>query len=100
MALVGAEIGCSRTVSSVAQNVTAPHVRFLRVLDETLPIHLRMAWRPTSDNPACLRSSPLRNASGPAVPTTQTRQQLSVHSTPDQKNQSTHASHARWGHSP
>ena len=27
-------------------------MHFLRVLDETLPIHLRMAWRPTSDNPA------------------------------------------------
>ncbi|PBC57900.1 LysR substrate-binding domain-containing protein [Rhodococcus sp. ACPA1] len=52
MALVGAEVGCSLTVSSVAENVTDPHVHFLRVLDETLPIHLRMAWRPTSDNPA------------------------------------------------
>jgi len=52
MALVGAEVGCSLTVSSVAENVADPHVHFLRVLDETLPIHLRMAWRPTSDNPA------------------------------------------------
>lgn len=52
MALVGAEVGCSLTVSSVAENVTDPHVHFLRVLDETLPVYLRMAWRETSDNPA------------------------------------------------
>lgn len=52
MALVGAEVGCSLTVSSVAENVTDPHVRFLRVLDETLPVYLRMAWRGDSDNPA------------------------------------------------
>jgi hypothetical protein len=45
-------VGCSLTVSPVAENVTDPQVRFLRVLDETLPIQLRMAWRPTSDNPA------------------------------------------------
>ncbi len=52
MALVGAEVGCSLTVSSVAENVTDPHVHFLRVLDETLPVYLRMAWREASDNPA------------------------------------------------
>ncbi|GAA3316226.1 LysR substrate-binding domain-containing protein [Arthrobacter ramosus] len=52
MALVGAEVGCSLTVSSVAENVTDPHVHFLRVLDKTLPVYLRMAWRRTSDNPA------------------------------------------------
>ena len=52
MALVGAEVGCSLTVSSVAENVTDPHVRFLRLLDETLPIYLRMAWRGDSENPA------------------------------------------------
>jgi DNA-binding transcriptional LysR family regulator len=52
MALVGAEVGCSLTVSSVAENVTDPHVRFLRVLDETLPVYLRMAWRGDSENPA------------------------------------------------
>lgn len=52
MALVGAEVGCSLTVSSVAENVTDPHVQFLRVLDETLPVYLRMAWRDDSDNPA------------------------------------------------
>lgn len=27
-------------------------MHFLRVLDETLPIYLRMAWREASDNPA------------------------------------------------
>lgn len=52
MALVGAEVGCSLTVSSVAENVTDTHVHFLRVLDETLPIYLRMAWREASGNPA------------------------------------------------
>jgi DNA-binding transcriptional LysR family regulator len=52
MALVGAEVGCSLTVSTVAENVTDPHVHFLRVLDETLPIYLRMAWREASDNQA------------------------------------------------
>jgi DNA-binding transcriptional LysR family regulator len=52
MSLVGAEVGCFLTVSSVAENVTDPHVHFLRVLDETLPVHLRMAWRGASDNPA------------------------------------------------
>jgi hypothetical protein len=36
----------------VVENVTDPHVHFLRVMDETLPIYLRMAWRGTSDNPA------------------------------------------------
>lgn len=55
MALVGAEVGCSLTVSSVAENVTDPHVHFLRVLDETLPIYLRMAWSGASDNPALPR---------------------------------------------
>ncbi|MHC8609885.1 LysR substrate-binding domain-containing protein (plasmid) [Paenarthrobacter ureafaciens] len=52
MALVGAEVGCSLTVSSVAENVVDPHVRFLKVVDETLPIYLRMAWRKDAVNPA------------------------------------------------
>jgi DNA-binding transcriptional LysR family regulator len=52
MALVGAEVGCSLTVSTVAENVTDHHVHFLRVVDETLPIYLRMAWWEASDNPA------------------------------------------------
>jgi hypothetical protein len=54
MALVGAEVGCSLTVSSVAENVTDPQMHFLRALDETLPIYLRMAWCGASDNPAFL----------------------------------------------
>lgn len=68
MALVGAEVGCCLTVSSVAENVTDSHVRFLRVLDETLPIHLRMAWQPTSENPALARvlESAARVWPGPA----------------------------------
>lgn len=72
MALVGAEGGCSLTVSSVAENVTDPHVRFLRVLDETLPVYPRMAWHGDSDNPALRRSSGWPNGSGPAVPVTRT----------------------------
>lgn len=52
MALVGAEVGCSLTVSSVAAHAADPHVRFLNVLDQTLPIQLRMAWRPEGDNMA------------------------------------------------
>lgn len=52
MSLVGAEVGCSLTVSSVSENLTNPHVKFLRVLDVTLPIYLRMAWREDSGNPA------------------------------------------------
>lgn len=52
MALVGAEVGCSLTVSSVAANVADPHVRFLKVNDETIPVSLRMAWTDESDNPA------------------------------------------------
>lgn len=52
MALVGAEVGCSLTVSSVAENVVDPHVHFLRVTDQTLPIYLRMAWRQEAQNPA------------------------------------------------
>ena len=52
MSLVSAGVGCSLTVSSVADNVSDPHVHFLRVLDETVPIYLRMAWRPSSNNPA------------------------------------------------
>ncbi|QGU05825.1 LysR substrate-binding domain-containing protein [Corynebacterium comes] len=55
MALVGAEVGCSLTVSSVAENFTDPHVSFLRVADETLPVNLRMAWQPDSDNPVLER---------------------------------------------
>lgn len=52
MALVGAEVGCSLTLSSMAENVVDPHVRFLRVLDPTLPIQLRMAWMPNEENKA------------------------------------------------
>lgn len=52
MALVGAEIGCSLTVSSVAENISDPHVRFLRITEKAAPVQLRMAWQSRSDNPA------------------------------------------------
>ncbi|WP_422935097.1 LysR substrate-binding domain-containing protein [Sinomonas sp. P47F7] len=52
MALVGAEVGCSLTLSSVAANVSDPNVRFLKVLDPTLPVQLRMAWVDDDNNMA------------------------------------------------
>lgn len=52
MALVGAEVGVSLTVSSVAANISDAHVKFLDITDEYVPIQLRMAWQPKSDNPA------------------------------------------------
>lgn len=52
MALVGAEIGCSLTVSSAAENISDPHVRFLQIKEEYEPVQLRMAWQAHSENPA------------------------------------------------
>jgi len=52
LALVGAGVGSTLTVSSVQQNVTDPHVCFLPLRDRTLPVHLRMAWLPDNRNPA------------------------------------------------
>lgn len=52
MSLVGAEVGCSLTLSSVAAKINDPHVRFVRVLDETLPVRLQLAWRADNRNPA------------------------------------------------
>jgi DNA-binding transcriptional LysR family regulator len=51
LALVGAGVGSTLTLSSVQQNVTDPHVRFLPLRDRTLPVHLRMAWLPVNPNP-------------------------------------------------
>ncbi|MDT0469451.1 LysR family transcriptional regulator [Streptomyces gibsoniae] len=44
-ALVEAEVGCALTLTTVADNVSTPGVRFLRVTDHYAPIALRMAWR-------------------------------------------------------
>lgn len=52
MALVGAEVGCSLTVSSVAENLSNPHIKFLRLKEAYEPIQLRMAWQLNSANPA------------------------------------------------
>ncbi|MGW9029314.1 LysR substrate-binding domain-containing protein [Streptomyces sp. NPDC055722] len=45
LALVEAEVGCALTLTTVADNVSTPGVRFLRVTDHYEPIALRMAWR-------------------------------------------------------
>lgn len=52
MALVGAEVGVSLTVSSVAKNIVDKHVRFVDISDHYEPVQLRMAWQKKSDNPA------------------------------------------------
>ena len=52
ISLVGAEVGCTLTLSSVAETVTDPHVRFLQILDKTIPVELRMAWRRDNSSPA------------------------------------------------
>ncbi len=54
IALVGAEIGVSLTLSTVEANVTDPRVAFVPVEDETLPIELRMAWRSEARRSAAL----------------------------------------------
>ncbi|GAA2849345.1 LysR family transcriptional regulator [Pseudonocardia halophobica] len=65
LALVAAGIGCMLTVSSVRDNVTDPHVRFLPVRDRAEPIHLRMAWLPDSPNPALSRVLDVADAAWP-----------------------------------
>ena len=52
LSLVGAEFGCSVTVSSVPRNVTFPKVRFVPLDDEQGPYPLLMAWRRDDDRPA------------------------------------------------
>ena len=68
MALVGAAVGCSLTLSSVAENVTDSNVRFVRVLDDTLPVQLRLAWRADNDNPALTAVLALTEQVWPAEP--------------------------------
>lgn len=51
LALVGAGVGSTLTLSSVQQNVNDPHVCFLPLRDRTLPVHLNMAWLPENRNP-------------------------------------------------
>lgn len=52
LSLVGAEFGCSVTVSSVPRNVTFPNVAFIPVDDPQGPFPLLMAWRKHDENPA------------------------------------------------
>ncbi|GAA1054294.1 LysR substrate-binding domain-containing protein [Dietzia natronolimnaea] len=70
MSLVGAAVGCSLTLSSVAENVNDPHVRFVRVLDETLPVQLQLAWRADDRNPALAAVLELIERVWPAPPAT------------------------------
>ena len=56
MAMVAAEIGPSLTLSTVAEQVTDPHVRFVSLLDTTLPVQLRMAWREDAEQEPALRA--------------------------------------------
>lgn len=67
MALVAAEVGCHVTVSSIAPNLTDTHVRLVRVVDDILPIYLRLAWRPNAHNPAMTRVLKLAEKVWPLV---------------------------------
>jgi hypothetical protein len=56
LALVSAEVGCHLTLTSVAANLSDPHVRFVSVAAgeaADLPdVHLRAAWRQDERSPA------------------------------------------------
>lgn len=52
LSLVGAEFGCSVTVSSVPRNFTFPNVSFIPLDDAQGPFPLLMAWRKYDDSPA------------------------------------------------
>lgn len=52
LALVSAEVGCHLTLTSVARNVTDPHVAFIPLDDPTIDVHLRLARRHDDTNPA------------------------------------------------
>lgn len=52
LSLVGSDIGCSLTLTSVAENVNNPNVSFVEVRDAGAPIQLRMAWREDDASPA------------------------------------------------
>lgn len=52
ISLVSAAIGCSLTLSTVAENVIGQHVVFIPVRDPTSPVQLQMAWREDSSNVA------------------------------------------------
>lgn len=52
ISLVAAGVGCTLTVSTVANNVTDPSVSFIRMTDAYLPVKLTMAWLDHPDNDA------------------------------------------------
>jgi DNA-binding transcriptional LysR family regulator len=52
ISLVAAGVGCTLTVSTVANNVTDPNVSFIRMTDPYLPVELTMAWLEDSENEA------------------------------------------------
>lgn len=52
LSMVGAEFGCSVTVSSVPHNVTFPNVTFVPLDDAQGPFPLLMAWKKYDDSPA------------------------------------------------
>lgn len=52
LALVGAGVGMTLTLSSVGERGVDPHVRFLPVLGEYTPVRLRLLWNSENANPA------------------------------------------------
>ncbi|MFZ2177316.1 MAG: LysR family transcriptional regulator [Rhodococcus sp. (in: high G+C Gram-positive bacteria)] len=52
VALVSAEVGCSMTVSSVAENVVNPEVVFVPLAGRAKPLDVRLIWREDDESPA------------------------------------------------
>lgn len=52
ISLVSAGVGCSLTVSTVANNVNDPNVSFITVTNPTEPVELCMAWLENQENAA------------------------------------------------
>jgi len=52
LALVSAEVGCHLTLSSVARNVSDPHVVFVPLDEATPDVDMRAAWRTGDESPA------------------------------------------------
>lgn len=65
-ALVSAEVGCTMTVSSVAQHVVNPEVVFVPLADRDEPLDVRLVWR--EDDPSSALAEVLR-LSEEALPT-------------------------------
>ena len=52
ISLVAAGVGCTLTLSTVANNVNDPNVTFIRMTDDYLPVELKMAWMDNAENGA------------------------------------------------